>query len=1281
MYFDIETHTTRRDAETGKGWCLPNASFGDSDTVFLISSVFYWSDSSDVNEKPINVVSIFNTYGVFTRDDVIAAIGSDASNVLSDEQKNRVSSAIYTNSEKDLLIEFGNLVHRMKPDIITGYNSSVYDLPFIVSKMEYYDIYTRFYNQLTADVENKRITSSTATMKGTYYSYSIKLGAGSNADGFRINADGVLFIDTMQLMRRNYPMEEKYSLNYFLALLVLGQKSDMPIPRLMSIIDNIRAYIPYTSTNKIEVEDDSNIDDSERLRRNVEKLKTRGTTAKIDNASNVMTLDSINALTSSNSQPSISTSDVQHTTQSYGGVAAVKSVLLDIADLIVYCETDSALCYKLWAKENIIVRARGKSELAFVDLKNIMFNADSNRVVNMVIANSPHLVFDFTKKTRDANVDANEKYEGAYVVDPTVRGLYIDAPVEEEDVVSLYPSIICAFNLSCEKISRDEAYINKLMAERKIETTPLSISAFGKTDVGWSIFHHNDNAKKGTYVIILEYLMSRRKVLKKEMGKFEKLVKQADKLKSDIAKASLEGRTMTLSADEQKLLDDYPENYYRWIVADGIQLALKIFMNTFYGAAGDQNSPFCEMLVAASITKFGQNLIKDAQSRAKSLGYRIIYGDTDSMYVAAPLAIFEDIKAQYRAGQMTMVELWTEMCKRSKIAGDQLRDDVNQIFEEMTRTPCIKFNHDTTGFPSFWCCKKKYLYLKQGDVPDFTPVEYNDDQYKVKGLPIIARGQNTLLMMLGMEIINGVLRLHTSTEYRDRVYSFINNKITIYDAKSEFGMQSIDICYTHCPKDIDVYVSPKTLNINQVYAKYMTPEQAEKDKKTKPNPADRIIVDDVTMYVVDKAIENIITRKWTIDELKQTAVYKSGKKNQKLVRFCERMKERKLPVPISGERFEFIIVRPKRLTRINGTLIKYNIGDLMEYPDVVEANDMQPFIQKYLSGSVKGMIARFLSYLFYDRRHDNSLVNITEDKKINKDADDICMRYAKRMTDALIEYYSQYKSKQQQDKKIAYTLYKTKVANIKDILVVKYGGNPGKTINDMYKFKKILEKPPVAQDDYEESDMEKDIESYMYNHIDDSSDPKETDDSDESDAEIIDIDEYVAYDETDEGEQSGTISKSLGKPVINRSDMLKLAEGLHCVCLNASNKALLERQKQTISVSISDSDIKKHNKSIDDALYKYALDFVKIRDEFLNMIPNIPDYTTLLTDFIENDDEDDKYTRDHFTDDEIELIIERYTFIHGAREIVDRLDRVLQAITMLKRFRSYLQHVKTMRST
>ena len=66
-------------------------------------------------------------------------------------------------------------------------------------------------------------------------------------------------------------------------------------------------------------------------------------------------------------------------------------------------------------------------------------------------------------------------------------------------------------------------------------------------------------------------------------------------------------------------------------------------MNTFYGEAGNQTSPFFVLEVAGAVTTYGKKNIIQAQKFVENKGYRIYYGDTDSLYIAAPEYIFEEI--------------------------------------------------------------------------------------------------------------------------------------------------------------------------------------------------------------------------------------------------------------------------------------------------------------------------------------------------------------------------------------------------------------------------------------------------------------------------------------------------------------------------------------------------------------------------------------------------------------------------------------------------------------
>lgn len=63
--------------------------------------------------------------------------------------------------------------------------------------------------------------------------------------------------------------------------------------------------------------------------------------------------------------------------------------------------------------------------------------------------------------------------------------------------------------------------------------------------------------------------------------------------------------------------------------------AIKILMNSLYGVLGAGASRLFSPAVANAITHFGQLLIKSAAEFAAGEGYRVIYGDTDSLFIDA----------------------------------------------------------------------------------------------------------------------------------------------------------------------------------------------------------------------------------------------------------------------------------------------------------------------------------------------------------------------------------------------------------------------------------------------------------------------------------------------------------------------------------------------------------------------------------------------------------------------------------------------------------------------
>jgi DNA polymerase-2 len=61
--------------------------------------------------------------------------------------------------------------------------------------------------------------------------------------------------------------------------------------------------------------------------------------------------------------------------------------------------------------------------------------------------------------------------------------------------------------------------------------------------------------------------------------------------------------------------------------------AIKIIMNSFYGVLGSSGCRFFDPRLASSITRRGHEIIQRSRDHIEAQGYRVIYGDTDSVFV------------------------------------------------------------------------------------------------------------------------------------------------------------------------------------------------------------------------------------------------------------------------------------------------------------------------------------------------------------------------------------------------------------------------------------------------------------------------------------------------------------------------------------------------------------------------------------------------------------------------------------------------------------------------
>ncbi len=73
--------------------------------------------------------------------------------------------------------------------------------------------------------------------------------------------------------------------------------------------------------------------------------------------------------------------------------------------------------------------------------------------------------------------------------------------------------------------------------------------------------------------------------------------------------------------------------------------AIKILMNSFYGVLGTPASRFHSGPLSNAITSFGREILRWSRTRIESLGHRVLYGDTDSLFVQPSSESAEDARA------------------------------------------------------------------------------------------------------------------------------------------------------------------------------------------------------------------------------------------------------------------------------------------------------------------------------------------------------------------------------------------------------------------------------------------------------------------------------------------------------------------------------------------------------------------------------------------------------------------------------------------------------------
>ncbi len=194
--------------------------------------------------------------------------------------------------------------------------------------------------------------------------------------------------------------------------------------------------------------------------------------------------------------------------------------------------------------------------------------------------------------------------------------------------------------------------------------------------------------------------------------------------------------------------DEYQSLSFDFAYYKSKQLALKVFMNTFYGQAGDQTSPLFMLALAGGVTTAGQDNIKKVIAHLRSLDCDVVYGDTDSAYIICPRNTYSDINVQYYSGQMSKLDYWTALVEKTFVAIDIINKSVNDMLFDDNGTRFLQTAYEEVLYPTLLAAKKKY-----GGIPHENIVNFQPKELFIRGFELKKRGVSELLREICLDIL------------------------------------------------------------------------------------------------------------------------------------------------------------------------------------------------------------------------------------------------------------------------------------------------------------------------------------------------------------------------------------------------------------------------------------------------------------------------------------------------------------------------------------------------
>lgn len=530
----------------------------------------------------IQIGTTFHKYGdsnCYYKNIITLGTCSDINNV----------DVIQCNTEEEVLLQWTELINRIDPDIITGYNILGFDFNYMYSRSLELNCQNDF-------MSCGRLEDTISEFKEKMLSSS---ALGDNCLKY-INMEGRVIFDMMKIVQKDHKLDT-YKLDNvastFIKGKVLNKENNYYITDNISGL-NIGSYIHINDQKEKYIISDI-ID-------NKFKINYDGDVKSWGLAKDDVTPQEI--------------------------FECQKGDENDRAKIAKYCVQDCSLCNILTIKLEIVANNIGMSNVCFVPLSYIFMRGQGIKIFSLVAKQCKEDGYIIPLIKYDEENENDDGYEGAIVLEPQ-PGVYVNEPISVMDYASLYPSSMISENISHDTIVLNEKY-NNLPGYDYVDITYDIYTGTGdkKKKTGEKVCRYVQfpNGEKGILPRILMKLLSQRKATRKKATEKLIITKDNKEYKGLITKNDdgIKIGDIFINNDNIDSIKDLYNDFMK-AVLDGLQLAYKITANSLYGQVGAKTSQIYMKELAASTTATGRNLILKAKSFVeKNYDAKVVYGDS-----------------------------------------------------------------------------------------------------------------------------------------------------------------------------------------------------------------------------------------------------------------------------------------------------------------------------------------------------------------------------------------------------------------------------------------------------------------------------------------------------------------------------------------------------------------------------------------------------------------------------------------------------------------------------